>query len=151
MCIQLRVYNYAYTTTAYITTAYTTIVYTTTAYITTVYTTLIITTTLWISPLTAYFVTVVIVLGLFLNTPSILTVSTLLYIFTASIGRKRGKRRSRPNSLYNSLRSSLRNSLHATALVITSCVNLSNLVGLKLARSALKIRKLYAKGLSRGG
>ena len=139
--------NYAYTTTTYTTTAYTTTTYTTTAYAT------LITTTLWISPLTAYFVPVVVALGLFLNTPLILTVSTLLYVFTASIGGRRGRRRSRPNSLCsrlrNSLRNSLRSSLYATAPVVTSCANPSSLVGLKPARSALQIRKLYAKSLSR--
>jgi hypothetical protein len=129
---------------------------TTTAYTATASITLITTTTLWISPLTAYFVPVIIALGLFLNTPLILTASALLYMFTASIG---GRRRSRPN---NCLRSSLRNSLHslrnslyslrATAPVITSYANSSNSASLKLAKFAVKlIRKLYAKGLSGGG
>jgi len=126
-------------------------------------------------------VPVVITLGLFLNTPLILIVFTLLYVFTASIGGRRGRRKSRPNSLrnnlysspysslrnslrnslysslynsfrnslYNSLYSSLRNSLYITTLVITSGANPSNLVYLKLARSAVKIRKPYTKGLSR--
>ena len=92
-------------------------------------------------PLNCLIFTTVIILGLFLNTPLILIVSILLYIFTASIGRRRGKKRSKPNSLYNSF--------YATTLVVTSGTNPSNLVGLKLARSALKIKKLYTKGLSR--
>jgi hypothetical protein len=134
-------------------------------------------------------VPVIIALSLFLNTPLILTVSALLYIFTASIGGRRGRKINRPdsslysnlrnnlysnfcssfhnslynslcnslssfyNSLYNSLYSSfcnslynsfcnslynsLYNSLRATTLVIISRANSSNLVGLKLARSAV--------------
>ena len=133
--------------------------------------------------------TIVIALSLFLNTLLILIVSTLLPVFTASIGRRRGRKRSRPsnfynslysnlynslcnslykslysslynslcnslrNSLYNSLYSSLCNSLYnspyATTLVITSSANPSNLVSLKLIRSALKIKKPYTKSLSR--
>ena len=39
-------------------------------------------------PLTVYSIPIIIALGLFLNTPLILTASALLYIFTTSIGRK---------------------------------------------------------------
>ena len=98
---------------------------------------------------------VAIALGLFPNTPLILTASALLRVFTASIG---GRRRNRPNnSLRSSLRSGLINSLlsslfsslfnsllstpisnlyrtplRATALVVASHPNPSNLVGLNL-------------------
>ena len=164
------VHNHAYTTTAYTTTAYTTHITTTALWISPL--------TGYFVPVAialGLFLNIPLILMastlLYMFTASIngrrrsrpdsglrSSLRSSLYNLCSNLYSLRSLRNSLCSSLYslrsnlrNSLLSSLYGSLRATALVVTSCANPSNLIGLKLARSAVKIKKFYAKGPSRCG